>query len=215
MFIFRRISNAFSLEQLTFLILAFVLSIVAFKRNLVWHDGISLWSDVASNSPKEARPHNNLGDALLDVGRYEEALGELSISVKADQWYIEPHYNIALTYIKMRKYDKAIPELEEVLRINDILKKGHFGATAVPKYEFQSNANLGNIYNTMGYYDKAVKYYKEVLKINPLETSVRFNLGITFKKMGMIEEARSEFEEVLRVNPRDEGVKWQLLTLER
>ena len=185
--------------------LLIILSIIAFQRNHIWQNGIVFWSDVARKSPKRARPHNNLGHALIEEERYDDAMSALLFSIKADPWYIEPHYNLAICYIKKKLFNEAIPELEEALRINAILKKGHFGAHAVPRYEVQSHSNLGNIYNIKGMFDKAVFHYKEALQISPKDTSTRFNLAMTYEAIGMLKEAMVEFEEVLRIDPGDEG----------
>lgn len=192
---------------LFFAVALVILSIAALKRNYLWADGIAFWSDAAKKSPAKTRPHNNLGEALIEASRYDDAMSALFLSIKADKWYIEPHYNLALCYIKKKLFDEAIPELEEALRINAVLKKGHFGAQAAPRHETQSHSNLGNIYNIKGMFDKAVFHYKEALKVSPKDASTHFNLAMTYETIGMLKEARAEFEEVLSIDPADEGAR--------
>lgn len=146
----------------------------------------------------------------MDAEQYDKAIPSLKLAIKADQWYIEPHYNLAVCYIKKGIFDNAIPELEEVIRINTILKKGHHGVMSAPRYEMQAHSNLGNIYNIKGQTDKAISHYKEALKISPKDTSTRFNLAVTYEGVSMIKEAWTEFEEVIKIDPLDQGARTAL-----
>ena len=203
------------LETVVWVILLLILSTVVRERNHVLGNEITFWSDVAGKSPDKTRAHNNMGNALINAGRCDEAIFSLRLAIKADQWYIEPHYNIALCHIKKGLYDEAIPELEEVLRINAILKKGHYGAAVQTRYEMQAYADMGNIYNIKGMLDRAISHYIEALRIAPKDTATRFNLALTYKRLGNMSKARAEFEEILKLNPEDEGARRNLQELQR
>ncbi|MBI3756103.1 MAG: hypothetical protein HY265_08095, partial [Deltaproteobacteria bacterium] len=99
-------------------------------------------ADSVKKTPKKARTQNNIGYALINANRCDDAVSPLLLAIKADPWYIEPHYNIALCYIK----------------------KGHYGVHAIPRYDVQAHSNLGNIYNIKGIFDKAISNYKEALQ---------------------------------------------------
>ena len=195
------------LRLIIFAALLIILSIVTIKRNHIWQNDIAFWSDVAIKSPGLARPHNNMGNALISVERCDDAIPPLLLSIKADPLYIEPHSNIAMCYVKKGRFDDAIPKFEEVLRINAVLKKGHYGVQAVLKLDLQAHSNLGNIYNIKGMTDKAIFHYKEALNINPKDTSTRFNLAMTYEAIGMLKEAIAEFEGVLKTDHADEGAR--------
>jgi tetratricopeptide (TPR) repeat protein len=55
-------------------ILALVLAGATLARNQVWASDVSLWSDAVEKSPDKARPWMNLGTALAESGRMEDAL---------------------------------------------------------------------------------------------------------------------------------------------
>ena len=148
-----------------------------------------------------------MGNALISVERCDDAIPPLLLSIKADPLYIEPHSNIAMCYVKKGRFDDAIPKFEEVLRINAVLKKGHYGVQAVLKLDLQAHSNLGNIYNIKGMTDKAIFHYKEALNINPKDTSTRFNLAMTYEAIGMLKEAMAEFDGVLKIDTADEGAR--------
>ena len=63
-------------------IVAFSLSVAAYRRNLVWRDGYTLWKDTALKSPNKARPHSNLGLAYYDRGLLDDAIREYTLALK-------------------------------------------------------------------------------------------------------------------------------------
>lgn len=203
------------LRLIIFAALLIILSIATIKRNHIWQNDAAFWLDVAGKSPGLARPHNNMGNALMSAGHCDDAIPSFLLSIKADPRYIESHYNIAMCYIKKGRFNDAISEFEEVLRINVVLKKGHYGIQAASKLELQAHSNLGNIYNTKGMTDKAILHYKEALNINPKDTSTHFNLAMTYETIGMLKEAMAEFEEVLKTDTADEGARRGIERLEK
>ncbi len=53
-------------------------------RNAVWRDGVALWRDVTEKSPRLARGHFNLGNALRDAGDLDLATGSWRRAVELD-----------------------------------------------------------------------------------------------------------------------------------
>ncbi len=62
------------LAIIIFLIIIGSNSCLAYKRNKVWKDHLTLWSDVVSKSPDKARPLNNLGFAYWSLGQLDTAM---------------------------------------------------------------------------------------------------------------------------------------------
>ena len=52
-------------------------------RNRVWHDDLTLWSDVVEKAPDNGRAHLNYGLALASVGRNDDALAQYDECAKA------------------------------------------------------------------------------------------------------------------------------------
>ncbi|MFZ3073374.1 MAG: tetratricopeptide repeat protein [Thermodesulfobacteriota bacterium] len=187
--------------------------VAAWFRNGVWKDEITFLTDVSSKSPHIARAHINLGNAFMNAGLYDTAIGHLKNSLASDPWYAESHYNLGVSYLKTGRFDEAIPEFIEALRINEVLRKGHFGEGVSLRNELGARVYLGNIYNVKGMFLDAVSHYMAALAISPDDASVRYNLALTLKKMGRIGDAKKEFEEVLRINPGDNEARGNLQAL--
>lgn len=179
-----------------------------FSRNSIWATTSSLWKDASEKSPMIARTHINYGEALVKDENFVEAINVLKKSLEADKNYIEGHSLLADSYIKIKQFNKAIPYLKEVVRINNILSRGHFGSETSDFKEFKANADLGNIFNMMEKYREAIIYYNMALEIYPDDTNVRFNLALTYSKTNQRIKAKEEFKKILEINPQDEGANY-------
>ena len=64
-------------------LVAIAFSFSTWERCKVWGNDVALWSDCARKSPIKPRPHNNLGSALSNRERFEEAaLGAEHVRVR-------------------------------------------------------------------------------------------------------------------------------------
>lgn len=201
-------------ETAVALLLVLTSFFVSYERNLSWKDEVVLWSDVISKSTGGARAFNNLGSAFVNLNMFKEAIEPLSLSITIEPRHLEPHFNLANSYLKTGMIDEAALEFEEALKIVAFFDKGHYGIKVSPALRFISNANLANIYSSRGAFEKAVVHYLKALKISPLESAVRYNLAMAYKKMGRASDAIRELQMVLKLNPNDQGARWNLMTLQ-
>jgi tetratricopeptide (TPR) repeat protein len=180
----------FSESRLFILFFSFVislLSITAYRRNLIWSDSLSLWGDVVKKAPSKARAHNNLGEALDKLGRVEEAAAHYSKSIELNPEYETAHYNLGTLLEKQEKFDEAIAHYSRTLLINSSFGKAH--------------NNLGVVLQKQGKFDEAAAHYSQALLINPNDEVANANLGVTLANQGKPEEAIEHFRSALGVNP--------------
>ena len=86
-------------------ILAAVLIPSTMARNRIWNDDLMLWRDTADKSPSKARPHYNLGVALLRDGHAGKAGESFRAAVSLDP---DDDYNwAALGYLAELEGDRA------------------------------------------------------------------------------------------------------------
>jgi len=86
-------------------IVAASLGALAFNRSHVWHDSITLWSNVIDNDPGISRAWNSRGVAYVEEGDFPAAVRDFDRSIA-----LEPCYEQALVnrYIVAEKFgDKA------------------------------------------------------------------------------------------------------------
>jgi len=163
------------------------LGCATYLRNEVYHDRVSLWSDVVSKSAENHRALYNLANALRDQGRLEDAIESYEKSLTIKPNYVEAHDNLGVVLMESGRLDDAI---------------GHFGkALNARPLDAMLHCNLGTALMRKGRLKEAVGHYEKALRRKPTLVEARNNLGIAYARQGNLEEAAHHFSEALRVEP--------------
>lgn len=190
----------------------------AYERNLTWATPVSLWLDIVNKAPKKARGHNNLGVALSEAGRYEEALPCFVKAIMIDKQYSDPYSNAAVVYSVKGDDDRAIQCLKEAVRLNPeyaeaqnnlgslLIKKGDLvaaelclkNAVLIRPYYGKAWFNLGRLYLEQKENDKAWQHFVKATQ-GDLDTPNAYDiLGQIGLQIGKYEQASVAFEEALK-----------------
>ncbi|WP_375201383.1 tetratricopeptide repeat protein [Hyphococcus sp.] len=131
--------------------------------------------------------YNNLGVALKNLGRLEEAVEKYAkaISIKPD--YAEAYFNMANALRDLERREEAVSKYQEALRI----APNHHGA----------RNNLGVLLNKLERYEEAVSQFSAVLLAKPDFADAYNNLGLALKKIGREKEALASFAKAIEVKP--------------
>jgi tetratricopeptide (TPR) repeat protein len=140
-----------------------IFSFFSFRRNFVWKDDMSLWSDVIKKSPGKSRPHNNLGNVYLNRGNTRMAVEHHKRAIELDPENHDAHYNLGNDYLHTNRLDEAVGFYKEAIRLKPDYAKAY--------------ANLGTVYNALGRYDEAIAQARLALKYRPYYVDVYYNLG--------------------------------------
>lgn len=79
--------------------------------------GISLISTACINK-FAVQELNNKAQELMKSGNAEGAIARLESSIDLDETVYETHYNLAVAYMQVKKYDLALKALEKVKELN-------------------------------------------------------------------------------------------------
>lgn len=172
-------------------VLAVILGFLTVRRNVDYQSTLSIWSDTAAKRPTSARAHDNLGSALDDSGRTEEAAQEYKTAILIEPDNPNEHYNLGNTLAKLGRPLEAVAQYEEALKLN-------------PKYA-DVHYNLGVILFGLGRLSEAIAEYERALQLNPDDADAHDSLGNALAQAGRVAEAMVHFEEALRLNPDDAG----------
>ena len=203
-----------SFKQLTYFILLVFLPIIVFsiltvKRNFVWKDEKSLWSDAAEKSPRMSRPFNNLGEAFDKEKDYEKAIQALKKAISISPTGYKPYNNLGKIYGRLGQFDPAIKNLKLALKYRPDYPIGHYNLgkiydlkgmldDAIEEYStafkqqkdfFEACFNLANVYDKKGQYKKALDTYFICRKFKPSFPKIYFAIGNIFIKTGNLDEA--------------------------
>ena len=175
------------------ILLCLVFGARTYARNFDWYDSYSLWSSAVAAVPNAAKPHLNLGNALLQMrGRSPEAIAEYETALRIDPHYAKAHNNLgdALARASGRRQD-AVAEYQAALRID-------------PNYA-QAHSNLGVLLAQIpGRTQEAVAELEAALRIAPDFADAHYNLGNALAQIpGRAPDAMAQYEAALQSKPGD------------
>jgi len=80
---------------------------------------LPILKEAISHNPGSPEMNLNLGIALFNLGKIQEAIDEYSNALTLNPSYIDAHFNIATAYLLIpSEKDKAIYHFNQVLRLN-------------------------------------------------------------------------------------------------
>ena len=138
-------------------------------------------------NPGFSQVYNNLGTALLNLGRLDEAKAKYEAALRLKPGDAEVHYNLGLVLERMGRPEESLAATRAALKIR-------------PAYP-EAQAILGNALQSLGRLDEAIAAYREALRLKPNDSETHHNLGTALGRQGRAEEAAAEFREALRLRP--------------
>ncbi len=149
--------------------LAFIIvvnSFLAYRRNSVWKDEITLCTDSIEKSPGKARPYNNRGDALADQDKIQEALSDFDKAIAIHPKFSMAYYNRGNMFKKQKKYEQALADYNSAISYR-------------PEFEKAFN-NRGSVYKELNRLDQALADYDKAISFNPDYYMAYNNRGTVF-----------------------------------
>ena len=134
-----------------------------------------------------AETHRNLGIALTQAGRIQEALVEFELALRIKPDLADVHHNFALALLRLGRVPEAIGHWEQALRIE-------------PNYA-EAHCNLGVVLQRTGKLEDAIGHYEQALRAKPDYAEAHYNLGVALVRMGRVPEAIEHWQQALRINP--------------
>ncbi|MCE5248659.1 tetratricopeptide repeat protein [bacterium] len=164
-------------------------SFLTYERNKVWKTDLSLWTDTVRKSPNKARPHNNLGNALLREEKTREAIAEYKKSLEANPGYVLALNNLGNALSLEKDYDQALEYYAKALSINP-------GDSEV-------YMNMGTTFYQEGRYEEALKAFQAVITINPASAKAHVGIGDVLYQEDKYDEALKEYRRALEFEQGD------------
>ena len=164
---------------------------------------------------------NNLGAALLQAGKVEEALVHSAAALKIKPDFAPAHNNLALILAGKGRQEEAIAHWREALRIEPRHASAHYLLAsqldqqgrvdeALAHYQealrlqpdFPEAANdLGGLYAGRAQWNEAAACFARAVRLKPDYAEAHNNLGTACMTFGKLPEAATEFETALRLKP--------------
>ena len=178
------------LERPTFLIIlqAFVLLLLACFFFIVFEQYVYPWKKIWKKKKTSV--------AILPLPTREDQTITKFLIQNA-----ESYFNQGLKYRNQRKYDLAIAEFNQAIKLN-------------PKYA-EAYYNRGNIYNNQGKYDLALAEFNQAIKFKPKYAKAYYNRGLVYKTQRNIERVISDFEKAAKLYKEQQNQRWYQNSLDK
>jgi tetratricopeptide (TPR) repeat protein len=163
------------------------LTFLTVSREHVFSNDLTLWRNTVQASPLSSTAYCNLGFALGERGRIDEAIISLQRSLEINPDYDIAHNDLGLSLLMKGRWDEARAHFLRALQIN-------------PNYA-SAHCNLGADFLREGQPDKAVAEFETALELAPHYTEAHYNLGTALLQEGRLDEAISEFQRTLEIDP--------------
>jgi Flp pilus assembly protein TadD len=161
-----------------------------------WRNSESLWTHTLACTSDNFVADDNLGNALFEEGRLNEAIRHFHEALRIKPDHAEAHYNLANALVRKGQTDDAIGHYQQALQLKPDDAKSHY--------------NLGVAFLQKGNVDDAITQFEATLRLKPDDTIVRNNLANAFFQKGDVDRAISEFQHVLQLKPDDAKAHYNL-----
>jgi tetratricopeptide (TPR) repeat protein len=195
--------------------------LLTIQRNRDYHSALTIWRDSVDKRPSNPRAHSNLGSALEEAGRIQEAIEQLEQALRINPSFADAHYNLGHAFAQLGQERRAVEQYEQAVRIKPDFAEAHNNlgvvleqAGLVPKaiahYEkalqtdpdyADAHYNLGHALAQLGHVQGAVEQYEQALRLKPDYVEAHNNLGIALIRQGRLQEAIVHFDQALRLQP--------------
>jgi len=152
-----------------------------------WKDSETLFRHALAVTRDNWVAHYNLGTALAQTGKIEEAIAHYEQVLRLKPDSAEAQSNLGIALGLAGRIPEAIAHLEQALRLKP--------------HSAEAHSNLGIALGQAGRIPEAIEHLQQALRIKPNDAAAHNNLGDALYQMGRVQEAIKEFEAALRIMP--------------
>ena len=131
--------------------------------------------------------HNNLGQALHEVGKHEEAVISFEKAIDIDPNYATAYFNRGIALRTLGQFDKALASYDKALALDPHDAEAHNNRGLVLE-------ELGRLNESLTSYDKAVQQRQDF-------SEAHCNRGNVLKRTGMLFKALDSYDRAIFLRP--------------
>jgi tetratricopeptide (TPR) repeat protein len=203
----------------------------------LWHDSLSLFEHALRVTKDNAVAHLNLGIALLDRGRLDEAAGHLREAIRIHPGSAEAHGALGEALAREGRREEALEHFDTALRLEPRLSRVQNGfgraladegradealvhfreAAAIDPFYAEAYNNIGSTLLAQGAFTEAIEYFERAVALQPGLAEAHNNWGLALAAGGKVDEAIAHFQTAAGLRPGDPGTQanWGLALARR
>ena len=150
-------------------------SFLAYERNKVWKDELSLWTDNVEKTPANSRPWVNLGKAKSHEGNIAGGLEAYNKAIQCNPGYADAWFNRGVSKSVLKDNKGAIDDYTKAISLE-------------PNYE-KAYVNRGGVKAILYDYKGSVEDYLKALKEVPGNPTTLFNCALAYQNLNDFPDA--------------------------
>ena len=181
----------------------------------------SLYRHAIRRNPANPWSYYELGNALLEQDRLNEAAAQYLAGLGADPTHVPSRTSLGAVRERQGRIDEAAAEFEAVVGLDPGYADGHYNlgsvrlaqgrmedavrhlgeTVALEPDHAAAHTNLGHALRELDRLDEAVIHHREALRLRPGSAEAHNNLGSVLAVSGLLDEAVDQFQNALRIDP--------------
>jgi len=190
-----------------------------------WRDSFTLFDHTLAVTPPNLLIEHNLGQAMGDSGRYDEAAVHFEKALQMDPNFYDALVGLGVTREFQGRLPEAIQYLQAAIHSQPDTPKAHvqLGLALWKQNDYQAaleemrrasqlapedediRADFGIALELVDRLPEAIVQFHEALRMNPNDAETHNNLGLALLASGKARESIPEFETALRLKPELKG----------
>ena len=193
---------------------------------------VAIWCNVpvASADAMRAATYQNLGAALQEAGRLDEAAPAFAHALAIEPDYAPAHSGLGSVLRQQGRFAEAISHLEQAVRLQPDFEDARFNLAnaladrgdwpnAIARYQevvrhrpdaAEAEANLGIALANANRLDEAVEHLRIAATLAPKTARAHYNLGHALLVQGSVRDAIAELARAVQIDPADAAARDEL-----
>ncbi len=170
-----------------------VLAALTWRHAEIYRDEVTFFTHITAHNPTARGVQQNLGKALLDAQRPEEALAASRAAVEHAPDDVKAHANAGVALIRLGRLDEAEEQLRRALALD-------------PRHPIALQ-NLAESLRKQERFDEALGYYRAAIEADAGNALPHAGMGHALVGLGRYEEAIRSLDRALALAPGLESVR--------
>lgn len=164
-----------------------------------WRNTETLFVHTLAVTTGNFMAHNNLGIALAERGRADEAMQHYAAAVDINPTWPEARNNLGNALASRRDYVGAEAQYRTALQIRPNFPSARY--------------NLGLALAYQGRLEEAITEYRRALAAQPNNPTTHYSLGDSLERLGHLESATEHFQAAVQIAPGHDAARRRLARL--
>ena len=160
---------------------------LTWRQNGIYRDVFVLYETTIAGNPTCWMAHNNLGIALANAGRKEEAITHFQQSLQIYPDNVEAESNLGSELTALGRPGEALPHLQRALQLQPNLDQGY--------------VNLGLALMALGRSEEGLAAFATAIRQSPRDPQAHYNFGVALANQNRVSEAMVHFERAVQLKP--------------